>query len=62
MLNSMKKQKKQQKNEENRETEEIALDRRDKLNILFLGDTMMTGNVAAAMDQRGMDYPLHEFT
>ncbi len=33
----------------------------DVLRVLFLGDSMMTGNVAGALDQHGMDYPLREF-
>jgi poly-gamma-glutamate capsule biosynthesis protein CapA/YwtB (metallophosphatase superfamily) len=29
--------------------------------LIFLGDTMMTGNVAKAMDAKGNDYPLSQF-
>jgi poly-gamma-glutamate capsule biosynthesis protein CapA/YwtB (metallophosphatase superfamily) len=34
---------------------------RDELNLIFLGDTMMTGKVAEAMKRHGLDYPLREF-
>ena len=32
------------------------------LRVVFLGDNMMTGRVAAVMDEQGIHYPLQEFT
>ncbi len=43
-------------------SEDMSAPEEDTLRILFLGDSMMDGNVAGAMDQFGMDYPLREFT
>ena len=48
--------------EEREETSDKQDEGRDNIvNMVFLGDTMMTGNVAKVMDQQGMDYPLQEF-
>lgn len=43
------------------EKEEDTSSKEAKIKVVFLGDTMMDGNVAGAMDQHGMDYPLREF-
>jgi hypothetical protein len=47
--------------EEEAEVEVMPVNPSAPLRILFLGDTMMTGRVAAVMDNQGMHYPLQEF-
>lgn len=46
---------------ESQHTEDSTVSDEDTLRIIFLGDSMMDGNVAGAMEQFGMDYPLREF-
>ena len=46
---------------ESQHTAETTVSDEETLRIIFLGDSMMDGNVAGAMDQFGMDYPLREF-
>jgi poly-gamma-glutamate capsule biosynthesis protein CapA/YwtB (metallophosphatase superfamily) len=47
--------------ETNRKTSENQDNKQQVARLIFLGDTMMDGNVAKVMDEKGNHYPLSEF-
>ncbi|MDQ0339724.1 poly-gamma-glutamate synthesis protein (capsule biosynthesis protein) [Caldalkalibacillus uzonensis] len=46
---------------EKQDTDKQIDENKSMLRLMFVGDTMMTGNVAKVMDEKGNDYPLSEF-